>query len=201
MRSIRGENMARSKTFVREDVLDAAMQVFWRKGYRATSIQNLVEAMGINRGSLYDTFGDKARLFDQVMIRYISASPTQRLAELAETGLPREAIERLFADLVEVGATDRNRRGCLVTNTATELTGREEGVAERIGAVFDRLEDSLVRLIEQGQETGEISPWRESRALARLLVACVQGLRVISKVKPERAALQDVADLAIANLD
>jgi len=117
--------MALPKAFDRDDVLDKATQVFWLKGYEATSIQDLVEATGINRGSLYNTFTDKAGLFGAVLGRYTDRSSARALVANAEAGPPRATIEAFFADLVDIGAADPERRGCLLTNTAVENAFRK----------------------------------------------------------------------------
>ncbi|MFQ5619326.1 MAG: TetR/AcrR family transcriptional regulator [Rhodospirillales bacterium] len=193
--------MARPREFDRDQVVDLAVDVFWRKGFEATSIQDLVEATGLNRGSLYNTFGDKAGLFEAVFGRYMASAPTQPVVAAAETGPPRQVIEEFFARLVELGAADPELRGCLMTNTAAGMATRDEDVAARVAAAFHDLEDALFRLIERGQETGEIAPWRDSRALARFLVASAQGLRIMARVNRDRAALEAIADIALSNLD
>jgi len=150
--------MARPKAFDREDVLDKATQVFWLKGYEATSIQDLVEATGINRGSLYNTFTDKAGLFGAVLGRYTDRSPARTLVANADDGPPRATIEAFFADLVHIGAADPERRGCLLTNTAVELAPVDAEVAAYVRRALAVMEDALARLVERGQFTGEIGP-------------------------------------------
>ncbi len=193
--------MARPREFDHDRVVDRAVEVFWRKGFEATSIQDLVEATGLNRGSLYNTFGDKAGLFEAVFGRYMATAPTQPVVAAAETGPPRQVIGEFFARLVEFGASDPERRGCLMTNTAAGMAARDKDVAARVAAAFQGLEDALFRLIKRGQETGEIAPWRDPRALARFLVAAAQGLRITAKVNRNRAALENIAEIALAGLD
>ncbi len=193
--------MARPREFERDQVVDRAVEVFWRNGFEATSIRDLVEATGLNRGSLYNTFGDKAGLFEAALERYMATAPTQHVVAAAETGPPRQVIEEFFARLVELGASDPERRGCLMTNTAAEMAARDKDVAARLAAAFQGLEDALFRLIERGQETGEIAPWRDPRALARFLVAAAQGLRITAKINRNRAALANIAETTLASLD
>ncbi len=83
--------MARPREFDRDQVVDRAVEVFWRQGFEATSIQDLVEATGLNRGSLYNTFGDKAGLFEAALERYMAGAPTQPVVAAADTGPPRRA--------------------------------------------------------------------------------------------------------------
>jgi len=193
--------MARCKEFDRDDVVDKAMQVFWQKGFEATSVQDLVDAMGINRGSIYDTFGDKAGLFDTVIKRYLSGSASHSLIDGAENSDPRATIEGFFQTLTGRCGGPDGRRGCLMTNTLTELCSRDQAMAKRLGGGMLRLEDALCTLIRRGQEAGDFTTEGDARALARTLVALSQGLLVIAKVGPGPEALDDIATTALSLLD
>ena len=193
--------MARTKEFDRDDVVNKAINVFWSKGFEATSIQDLVDAMGINRGSIYDTFGDKAGLFEVAISHYQIDAPSQRLLINADTGNPREEIEGFFNALLNRSDCPEGRRGCLMTNSITELANRDEKMAAHFKAGVKRLEDALHSLIKRGQETGDIAPWREARPLARSLLAFAQGLTVVSKVNPGKETLSDIAATALSLLD
>lgn len=193
--------MGRPRGFDRQEVIDKAVQVFWLKGYEATTVQDIVDATGVNRGSLYNAFADKADLFLAAMERYGEQSPARALVDAAATAPPRRTIEALFAEVVDIGAGDGLRRGCLLTNTAVELSARDGVIAGRVAASMRTIEDALFRLIERGQALGEVDRRHEARALARFLVAVLHGLRVMAKVDPDRRRLQDVADLALAQLD
>jgi TetR/AcrR family transcriptional repressor of nem operon len=193
--------MARSKEFNKDDVVDKAINVFWSKGFEATSVQDLVNAMGINRGSIYNTFGDKAGLFDVAISRYQIYAPSQRLLNNANTGSPREEIVFFFDTLLDRHNCSEGQRGCLITNSIAELANRRGETADHFQAHFRKLEDALHTLIKRGQETGEITPWREARALSRSLLASAQGLTVVSKVNPGQETLSDIATMALSLLD
>ena len=193
--------MARPREFDRNDVLARATQVFWLKGYEATSIQDLVDATGVNRGSLYNEFRDKAGLFAAVLDRYMADSAARKLIRAAEDGPPRATIEALFDDVVAGGCGDPARRGCLLTNTAVERSPLCPETAARVGAALVSVEDALLCLVQRGQALGEIAPWRDPRTLARFLLATIQGLRVMAKVTADPSALRDVANLALEQLD
>ncbi|MBT4934594.1 MAG: TetR/AcrR family transcriptional regulator [Rhodospirillaceae bacterium] len=193
--------MARTKEFDTDDVVLKAIEVFWSKGFEATSISDLVEAMGINRGSIYDTFGDKAGLFELAIQRYQIDAPSQRLLDNAETGDPREEIELFFNALLSRSDCPEGFRGCLITNSITELAARDAKMAALFKAGVKRIEDAFFTLIRRGQETGDIAPWREARSLARSLLASAQGLIVVSKVEPGRETLADIAETALSLLD
>lgn len=194
--------MARPREFDRQEVIAQAMNVFWRNGFEATSIQDLVDATKLNRGSLYNAFGDKAGLFAAVMEAYAAAAPAGELARALEAGDPaRPAIETFFAALVERGGADKERRGCLIVNTASELVPRDPQVAQWMETVARRQEETLTALVERGQAAGEIAPWRDAKALGRFLFAAAQGLIVTGKVDPDPAVLEDIAAMALSLLD
>src|ERR1700683_473174 len=111
--------MAGVKQFNRNEVLDRAMEMFWRYGYQATSIQDLVDATGVNRGSLYTTFGDKRRFFLAVLERYAEQFGKPMMAEL-NAPHPRRAIEQMFEAIIRRTSDSRWPRGCLFTNTSFE---------------------------------------------------------------------------------
>ena len=193
--------MARHKEFQPEEVVDAAVQVFWSQGYEATSIQDLVDAMGINRGSIYDTFGDKAGLFEAALERYFAASPLSTLMKSASDDSPRGVIEHVFDGLVTLGTSPEGRRGCLMTNTLTELCSRDDKLAKMLGSRMLQVENTLTDLIVQGQEMGEISNTREARALARSMICTMQGIQAVAKLRPGEGTLRDIADVAVASFD
>ena len=193
--------MGRPAQFNRDTVLDAAMHVFWRRGFEATSIQDLVEATGLNRGSLYNEFADKAGLFRAVMGHYAQSAPSSALLQAANDGPPRQTIDTFFKDLIRRARTDADHKGCLITNTATELCALDDHIAAWIGDAVARLEDALTTLIKRGQKDGSISSKRKSRSLARFLLGCAQGMLVLSKVSTGTQPLKDIADNALAALD
>jgi TetR/AcrR family transcriptional repressor of nem operon len=192
--------MARNKSFDPDTALRKAMQLFWRQGYEATSVDDLVQAMGVNRASLYATFGDKRSLFLKALDRYIESVLGPRLAALDAAASPLEGLRALLAELAAFGAGDPQRRGCLVVNTACELAGRDTEVAARLRAQAEALEATLARLVARAQDDGELAPAHDPQAVATCLAALIDGLRVRSKLGVERASLDRMADTALALL-
>lgn len=192
--------MARQKEFDREDVLQKAMDVFWSQGYEATSIQDLVEAMGINRGSLYDTFKDKQTLFRLALAHYDDTIISQAIAKLEAPGASKLETMQFFYRLVEDAVADSRRRGCLITNSAVELAATDPEMAERIAANLKRLEMAFYRALARARDKGEIAK-NDLWALARFCVTCAQGLRVIAKVNPASEALQDTVRVVETTLE
>lgn len=193
--------MARPRTFDRDAVLDRAMTAFWSKGYEATSIEDLVEKMGIQRGSLYSAFGDKRGLFFAALERYQHVVARELLETLEAPGSGLEAIRRFFR-LRVAGALDRRRPpGCLMTNSAVELSRRDRGAAARVGGSLAKMEAAFRRALERARAAGEISEGRDLRALARFLTSSAQGLSVMAKAVPERALLEDVVSVVLSALE
>lgn len=193
--------MARPKEFEREEVLDRAIEVFWDRGYEAASVQDLVDQMGINRGSLYSTFGDKHRLFLEALDRYEEVFHAEILEMLTEPGSPRKAIERVFDSITRQCACESGKRGCLLTNAAVELSGHDNETTNRVQANFTRLEAAFQQACKASMEKGEIRAHHDPRALARFLTSSLQGLRVMSKARPSRAHLRDITRVALSALD
>jgi TetR/AcrR family transcriptional regulator, transcriptional repressor for nem operon len=194
-------DMPRPKEFERDVVLDRAMRVFWSRGYEATSIQHLVDRMGIQRGSLYDTFGDKRTLFFAAIERYDRVVTAKLMAALDEPASGKDAIRRFFRLKVELALESGRPRGCLVTNSAAELASRDRGAATRVGGVLTKIEAAFHRAVVRAQKAGEIDASRNSRALARFLTSSAQGLSVMAKTFPERAVLEDIVKVILAALD
>lgn len=188
--------MAGVKQFDPHDVLDRAMAVFWERGYEATSIQDVLDATGINRGSLYATFGDKKQLFLAVLARYAERVGNPLLAELADPD-PRRAIERMFAAILRRTSDATQPRGCLITNTALECPRSGEEISRTITAWVGQQESVLYQVLLRAQAEGSLDRTRDCRALARFFVGVAQGLNVVHKAMADPAALQDMIHVAM----
>jgi TetR/AcrR family transcriptional repressor of nem operon len=193
--------MARHKEFNREEVLAKAMETFWRYGYEGTSVQDLIESMGINRGSLYDTFGDKRSLFLEAIAHYDQTVVRCAIAHLEAPDASKPAIIDYFQSLVDRMVADKDRRGCFVTNTAVELCPHDPDTAKRIANNLQRIEQAFYRALSRAKEKGEIPPEKNLQALARYLTCNLQGLRVISKVNPDPQILQEIIEILLCVLE
>ena len=191
--------MARPKAFDREQALLAAMQVFWVKGYEATSLDDLLAAMKIGRQSLYDTFGDKRALFMEALGRYRELTDAYLRGCLADAPTVKAAFQRLFMQVVDEPEAHQ-RRGCLLINSAVELAPHDPETAQIVVAHQRATERLFRRGLELAQERGELPADRDVRALARYLVSAIQGLRVMAKADPNKAALRDVVGVALGVL-
>ena len=187
--------MPRKKQFGVDDVMYKAMVAFWDHGYKATSLQDLVECMGINRASLYDTFGDKYSLFIETLHSYKIIYLKPFFAEKMKAYSPRQAILGLFHEVSARVLKGEERNGCFVINTALELSPHDERVAKIVNQSFAHIERNFFRkLIEQGQASGEISRSVVPVTTARALLSQFIGLRVLSRSRPEKALLQSISN-------
>lgn len=194
------ETVPRPKEFDPEKALDRAVQLFWRKGYEATSVQDLVQAMQINRFSLYDTFGDKHRLFLSALNRYCEKVTGQLLGALERSSEGLPAIRRYFDAIVEGAASPLGRQGCLMVNTMTELAAHDYEVACVVDAHRKRMEQAFHHALGRARARREISGSGNLRNLARFLTASALGLAVRAKTRPRRAELAAVARTTLAAL-
>ena len=194
--------MARPREFNAEDALEKAMQLFWAKGYEATSLADLTAAMGLSKSSLYDTFGSKHELFLSAMDRYNETVAARRAAGVIDGAKdPRAGIAAVFAAFLDEMLGAGEKRGCFVNNSAVELAPHDAAVAARAAAGLAHLEKAFYGAVRQGQEAGDIAAGRDARALARYLAASLNGLIVLAKTNPERAALEEVVGIVLAALD
>ena len=163
---------------------------FWSHGYNVTSLQNLVECMGVNRASLYDTFGDKYSLFLDSLYAYELIYIKTYLAEQMKKYTPRQAIINYFLDMI-LKADERN--GCLMVNTALELSPHDKKVAKIVNQAFAHIEKNFFRkMIKKGQVSGEISKAVVSTTTARTLLSLLIGLCVLSRSHTNKPVMQAI---------
>jgi TetR/AcrR family transcriptional repressor of nem operon len=189
----------RPKEFDPDDIVDAAMQVFWQRGYSGTSIQDLVEGTCLGRSSIYNAFGSKHELYEHSLRRY-QESKASKIALLFEPGSVKERVRRLLMDVVEEELGDDKGLGCMTANAALELASHDEKVAVIVAQNFNDLEMALYGVFSQAQNSGEIASDKNARALSRFVLNTIQGLRVLSKGylgQNRRQLLLDVVDVTI----
>lgn len=190
--------MPRVKTFDSDAALDRAMDLFWRQGYEATGVQDIVDELGISRSSLYSTFGGKDQLFQMAFQRYCAQEAGPRHALLTQDGSVLDALRELLLGLADAPRHHPDRRGCLVVNAAMERVPGHAATTVAVTTQLGRLEEALYAAIRRGQAAGEVDPARDARALARFLVSVVQGMRVVGKATADPATLRDTVDVALA---
>lgn len=188
------------KSYKETDVLERAMLAFWARGYEATSINDLVEATGINRGSIYAAFDDKHGLFTQALQHYDRVHRQDYLNRLAANHGPKDAILTAFKDAARNTGRGAKPAGCLLVNTALELSPHDPEIRRFVGGSLKAVEDFFCSMVEAGQEDGSIKPALPPRETAQALLGLFLGLRVLTRSSPNRRALDAVAEQAHAML-
>ncbi|MEU7913539.1 TetR/AcrR family transcriptional regulator [Microbispora bryophytorum] len=192
--------MARTKEFDPDVVLERALDLFWRRGYEATSMADLVEHLGIGRASLYATFGGKHDLYVKALERYAQTRDPNPVELLSQPGPALPAVRTLVERYTEESILDRDRRGCMIVNAATELLPDDEPVARLVEASWTGLETALTSALIRARAQGEISAESDPRVLARFVLVFLQGVRVMGKGHGDAARLRDAAAQALAML-
>ncbi|NJN96108.1 MAG: TetR/AcrR family transcriptional regulator [Anaerolineales bacterium] len=192
--------MARPKEFDQDKIIDKALELFRLKGYEATSIQDLVDYLGIGRGSLYDTFGNKHTLYLDALDRYLRRS-SQETALPDPTTPIKTIVAYIFTQQVDEAIRDSSRGGCFMVNAAMELVPSDPEVTTRVQANLNTAEEMFYQLLTQAQARGELSSQRDWRAVARMLVNASLGIRVMAKITPNRQALDDIVAVVMSLLE
>ena len=174
------------KQFDRTKALATSMEVFWRRGYDGTSIQNLVDALGINRSSLYATFGDKDALFIEALQLYIDCHLGEVMGQLHGPGSPLKRIEAM----IRLGLA-KNREmgnpGCLAANSIAELGSGHERAAELLRSAHQRVQRQVAMVLDQAAEAGELAPGTDTGAMATFIATSLHGVAVMVQVNTDAA--------------
>ena len=181
------------KQFNREEALERAMALFWANGYEATSIQELVETMGVNRASLYATFGNKQSIYHQALDKYCNIAQLQieKIADSQSPDTRTSAIARLKNILIELLVSDNgmNQSGCFINNTAVELGPHDAVLAEKVNVFWRLIENNFESLLDQAVSQNEISSDTNTQEMARFVNTIMQGMVVRNKtgLTPDQA--------------
>jgi TetR/AcrR family transcriptional repressor of nem operon len=193
--------MARPRQFDPEDVLDRSMHAFWERGYRDTSVDDLVSATGVRPGSLYHAFpGGKHRLFLEALERYSNLVVPEKLGALERPGARLAELRAYFDGLVDDLTLPEGRIGCLMVNSAMELAAVDSEVGEMVREHMRRLERNAQRALRNAKRRGEVPADVDPRAKAIQLMATGMGLMVVGKTNPGRKVLETIVAAAFADL-
>ncbi|HVN53971.1 MAG TPA: helix-turn-helix domain-containing protein [Anaerolineaceae bacterium] len=193
--------MARPQEFETSEALRSAMHVFWRKGYEAASLAEILAATGLSKSSLYATFGDKRELFLAAFHAY-RQERLQRLEQTLKDDQPvRQSIEAVFCQVVEHLSDPSHTYGCMTANEAVELAPHDLDVQRMVAEDFQAVEDAFVQAIARGQAEGSITSRQEPRRLARFFVVSLQGFQVMARARTDRTRLDESITMIMAALD
>lgn len=188
------------KDFDVDEAVDRAKEVFWAKGYEATSMADLTKAMQINKGSLYNAFGNKKALFTRALLKYDRENRQAATRQLEAMEDPVAAIRALFDGLVAESEADSERKGCLLVNTALDLPNQPEDVQSMVTSALGEFEQFFLRTIERAQARGQVSENLNAREAAKSLLTQVVGLRVMARGAFDTRSLKAIGDQALAQI-
>ena len=173
--------------FDRQQVLEAAMDLFWAQGFEGTGMTQLLEHVGIGRQSFYNTFGDKRALFIEALENYDRCMLQGVEATLARPGSPIGSV-RAVCRMWEELSRESDFRGCLFGNAAAEFGRGDERIAKAVEAGFERIEAAFRSVFDRAVEAGELDSDANTKDLARAFVCTAQGLAVLGQVKKDKIA-------------
>ncbi|MEK3967624.1 MULTISPECIES: TetR/AcrR family transcriptional regulator [Paenibacillus] len=193
--------MARTREFDEEKVLESAMELFWEKGYEATSLSDLTSRMGIQRPSIYSAFGDKKELFEAALRKYTMSHASRVRAQLQSNPSAKKAFRSFFEDVVAEEYAGSVNRGCFCINTMVELAPHDEKfeILTREHQMY--LSVIFQETIERGIQSGELKGGVNAKALAQALIVSLIGLTVLLKSRPERSFVDNAITMILTSLD
>jgi TetR/AcrR family transcriptional repressor of nem operon len=191
--------MARPQEFDKSEVLHNALAVLWHKGYEATSMADLLEATGLSKSSLYNTFGSKHEL----LVAAFDAYREERIHDMQcvlGQGTAYQAIETFFRMIIADAQAPEFRHGCMSINQAVEMAPHDPEIRFRVDQDFQRLEDALTYTIQRGQAEGSVKGDTDARQLAQLMVVVFPGLQVLVRARSNSARLEEALSLLLSHL-
>jgi TetR/AcrR family transcriptional repressor of nem operon len=194
-------SIGRPLEFDPDVALESAMHVFWRQGYEASSLQDLIGAMGLSKSSFYQAFESKQALFKRCIQFYRQRLVDQLQHKLTQAGSGKAFIQPLFRDVANETSGADGRRGCLLMNTASEFAQTDADIAELVSISIDHLTRVFEKAIEQGQQQGEIPAEKNKQELANYLVSSMSGLKNMVKAGADSNSIEKTADIILSALD
>lgn len=191
--------MARTQEFNREETLTRAMQVFWQKGYKATSMKDLINEMGIQPGSIYNAFGDKHTLFIEAVKHYGDVITSNAIKTLMQDGSPIRNLRLFFNEFVE-RPMDKKCIGCLVVNSVVELAPHDKEAERVVKSILNKIESAFYNCLQRAKKSGEISPDKNIKALSRYFASSTHGLLVTGKANATKEEMKDIVDVILSTL-
>ena len=193
-------HLGRPLEFNPDQAVDAATQVFWCKGYEATSMAELLDAMNLSRSSLYQAFGSKQQLFERCLTHYGDWQFGSMEKNLAEATSGRSFIINTFAAIVNTAQQLEGARGCLIVNSANEFGQSEPGVANILSEGLERFAGIFMDAVVKAQAEGDISTDSDPEALANYLMMSLTGLRTMIKAGADKRVAEEAVTLTLRTL-
>lgn len=192
--------MARTKAFCEDKVLNNAVHLFWGKGYNATSMQDLVDKLGINRSSMYDTYGDKRQLYIAALKQYRDKWASKVIELLDASTDAKATIKKMFDVTIHESLHDEERKGCFMLNACIELSPDDTEVAAIVEENIQDVQKALARLIKRGQDAHDINTTHTPLALAHFISNAINGIRVAARLGGDKNAYRDIEHVTMSML-
>ena len=192
--------MPRQEEFNRADIISKATQVFWDKGYNGTSIQDLVDATGLNRSSIYNSFGSKQSLYKASLEQYEAESNKVFQKALLKSSGPLEAIKRILSTAIETTSQEEKGRGCFIMNCKAELSDTDSELRNWLIKNQDKSINLFKDLVIEGQREGQINELISAEVHAYTLFNAFQGLRMTGILTRDKHVLQDIIQNTIRSI-
>ncbi|MEM8899853.1 MAG: TetR/AcrR family transcriptional regulator [Bacteroidota bacterium] len=194
--------MARPKAFKESDILEKAMMVFWKKGYHATSIQDLVSYLGINRASMYDTFGNKEALFHMAFKHYRETNKARIHELLSSYASVKEGFTAMLVGAMKATLSDEDRKGCFSVNCTTELLpGDDFDLLPTLAENRKEFVAFFGKYIQVGIDKGELSAFLDVETTASYIHTLYSGLQVNAKITDDLEELINIIHAGLSILD
>jgi len=192
--------MARPQEFEYNEVLNSAMQLFWRKGYATTSIKDLTEVTNLQPGSLYGTFKNKRSLFLESLDFYFFNLYTSINKILQSDKAPLERIENFFEYFIAQKKDDIDRKSCLLVNTLLEIPVEDIEINKQVADMFLKIENEFLMILIEAQERGDLNNQTDPEALSKMLMSGIFGLQVYNRMQPDQQGLKKIINSLLSTL-
>ncbi len=192
--------MARTKEFDEAEILNKALHIFWCKGYNGTSMQDLIDGLGISRSSLYDTYGDKRTLYLAALKKYQGDESKLLIDTITHSSSLVDTVKLIFKKMIEESVSDNLKKGCFLVNSAIDLAPHDKEISAIIAANQKEVEDAWYKAIKKSQEKGEITDQHTARALARFIMNAAMGIRVSAKTASDKKTYDDILQVVLGLL-
>ena len=190
----------RPRKFDTNTVLASASKVFWERGYNATSIDDLCEATGLLRGSLYGLFGDKHGIMVAALDHYAEGAIARLAERLNGPVPPEESLRNALLHIARVSSSFIGPRSCLITNTMLEMQSNDDVLRDRVSSVQRRMATLIAASVIRGQASGAFKSTLDEKAASQFLLCIMQGLRVLGRVATSEGELLSIVDVAMGAL-
>jgi len=189
----------RPRDFDEEAVLGKAIELFWKQGYEATSLEELLAAMGMGKGSMYHNFGNKRDVFKLALNKFIKDFNVWFESEISKAKDPVAFIKEYFRNIPKQSA-EAHKKGCFLGNTLAELACIDSGLEKEAAEHLERIEHIFYKYIREGQRMGKIRSKEDARLLARHLINLWNGINITRRMYPQAKDLVPLIEMQLSML-